>query len=176
MTLNPALQNSGFWTSADPQGYSTSVQFLASGGTPGVLEPGETETVPVYYAGWLNTQWDFTDAHLNFTLGVINGANTIAVGWNTAGMEASLQPPGMPANAWAAIYSNLTTQIGPTWGDYVQRLDQDASFLGSLGEMSLISAGSGRSRSSKPTDSIPLIGPVHRDRHDRAGAGLAAIA
>ena len=134
MTLNPALQNSGFWTSAVPEGYSTSVQFLASGATPGVLQPGESEMVPVYYAGWLESQWDSGDQHLNFTLGVITDASTAAIGWNNPGLQASLQPPGMPANAWAAIYGSLTSQIGPTWGDYVEGLDQDASYLGNLGE------------------------------------------
>ncbi len=134
MTLNPALQHSGYFTSAVPEGYSTSVQFLASGATPGVLQPGESVTVPVYYAGWLFASWDFTDPHLFFTLGVLTGSSTAAIGWNSPGMEASLQPPGVPNNAWAAVYDNLTAQIGPTWGGYVHRLDQDASYLGSLGE------------------------------------------
>ena len=50
-TLNPALQTSGYWTSAIPEGYSNTVQILACGKVPGVLEPGESVTVPVYYAG-----------------------------------------------------------------------------------------------------------------------------
>src|SRR5208337_2231353 len=41
MTLDPSLQVSGFWTNATPQGYSQSVEILASGATPGLLQPGE---------------------------------------------------------------------------------------------------------------------------------------
>ena len=47
----PRAVVSGFWTSAIPQGYSNTVEILASGKVPGVLEPGESVTVPVYYAG-----------------------------------------------------------------------------------------------------------------------------
>ena len=39
-TLNKSLVVSGFWTSAIPQGYSNTVEILASGKVPGVLEPG----------------------------------------------------------------------------------------------------------------------------------------
>ena len=46
-TLNPALQVSGYWTSALPAGYSHTVQILATGTeVPGWLEPGESITVP----------------------------------------------------------------------------------------------------------------------------------
>ena len=51
-TLNPALVVSGFWTSSIPEGYSNSIEILATGTeVPGYLEPGESITVPVYYAG-----------------------------------------------------------------------------------------------------------------------------
>ena len=51
-TLNPALVVSGFWTSSIPEGYANSIEILATGKeVPGYLEPGESITVPVYYAG-----------------------------------------------------------------------------------------------------------------------------
>ena len=50
-TLDKSRVVSGFWTSAIPQGYSNTVEILASGKVPGLLEPGESVTVPVYYAG-----------------------------------------------------------------------------------------------------------------------------
>jgi hypothetical protein len=37
LTLDPTKVTSGFWTSATPDGYSQSVQFLASGVKPGIL-------------------------------------------------------------------------------------------------------------------------------------------
>ncbi len=40
----------------------------------------------------------------------------------------------MSSAAWNAVFSNLTTDMGSTWGSLVQEFDQDASYLGSLGE------------------------------------------
>ena len=52
MTLTLNLQTSGLYTSAAPAGYSPSVEILASGATPGMLNPGESERIPVYDVGW----------------------------------------------------------------------------------------------------------------------------
>ena len=41
-------------------GYSHTVEILASGTVPGVLEPGESVKVPVYYAG-MQQPWYFPD-------------------------------------------------------------------------------------------------------------------
>jgi hypothetical protein len=55
LTMDPALVTSGFWTSALPAGFSHTVQILASGATPGVLQPGESERIPVYCIRPTNT-------------------------------------------------------------------------------------------------------------------------
>jgi hypothetical protein len=39
MTLDQTRISSGFWTSVMPEGFSDHVQFLASGETPGLLQP-----------------------------------------------------------------------------------------------------------------------------------------
>ena len=65
--LNSALQTSGFWTSAIPQGYSSTVQILASGKVPGMLEPGESVTVPVYYGG-MEMPWAVSQTQFGFDL------------------------------------------------------------------------------------------------------------
>jgi RHS repeat-associated protein len=132
LTLDPALQVSGFWTSATPAGYSQSVQILASGATPGVLQPGETETVPVYYAGWLTGQWDFSRPPIYFNLGSLTTDSSATV--DGAALKQNLQPSSISDSAWAGIYPNLVSQLGNTWGNVIQHLDQDASYLGSLGE------------------------------------------
>ncbi|HEV8062957.1 MAG TPA: DUF4214 domain-containing protein [Gemmataceae bacterium] len=132
MTLNPALQVSGFWTSSVPEGYSSTIEILASGATPGLLQPGESETVPVYYAGWLESQRDFAAPTVTFNVGALTADSTTPTDWSA--MQSSLQPPSLSSSAWAAIYPNLTAQLGATYGAFVQRLDQDASYLGSLGE------------------------------------------
>ena len=49
-------------------------------------------------------------------------------------VEASLQPPGISSQAWSAIFAGLQSEIGPTIGDYVTMLDNEATYLGQLGE------------------------------------------
>src|ERR1700733_3057433 len=83
-TLNPALQGEGLWTNTTPVGYSQSVEVLATGATPGILEPGKSESIPVYYAGWLTSQWDFSQSTLNFSLQVIQANDPRPMDWNGA--------------------------------------------------------------------------------------------
>src|SRR5262249_36270169 len=52
LTLDASRVVSGFWTSALPDGFSHSIQILASGATPGLLQAGESGTIRVYWAGW----------------------------------------------------------------------------------------------------------------------------
>jgi RHS repeat-associated protein len=135
LTLNPALQFTGpeILRATEPIGYSTSVEILASGATPGVLQPGETITVPVYYAGWLTTvpNWHYYSPY-TFTLGVLQANNTSPVEWSS--IEQSSQPPDVSSTAWSAIFANIEASTGSTWGDYVQYLDNEAQYLGTLGE------------------------------------------
>jgi len=130
-TLNKALVVSGYWTSALPQGYSTTVEILASGKVPGVLEPGESVTVPVYYAGMLQP-WNLSETQFKFDIRIFNTTDTDSVNW--ASMQSALRPAGISNFAWSVVYGNLTAQLGNTWGGYVQLLDNEASYLGQLGE------------------------------------------
>jgi RHS repeat-associated protein len=131
LTLNAALQTEGFWTSSTPAGFSQSVQFLASGAQPGILQPGESEQVPVYYAGWLQNQWDFSRPPITFTVGVLGADDTQTVDWTS--LQSNLQPASITTPAWNALFPNLNAQLGTTWGAYVQRLDADAQYLAGLG-------------------------------------------
>ena len=132
LTLDASKVTAGFWTSATPDGFGQSVQFLASGSVPGVLQPGESVTVPVYYAGWLQNQWDFSRPPINFSLGVLDDTNTETIDWGS--LQSSLKPDSMSTEAWNALYPNLTSQLGSTWGEYVQQLDASAQYLASIGE------------------------------------------
>ncbi len=133
MTLDQSKVVSGFWTSATPDGYGQSVQFLASGAVPGILEPGESVSVPVYYAGWQHDKWDLMNRPpIEFSLGVLDDTNTEPIDWNS--VDDSLRPPSVSQAAWNAVFPNLTGQLGPTWGQYVSRLDADAQYLAGLGE------------------------------------------
>jgi YD repeat-containing protein len=132
LTLDSTLKNEAFNTNSTPAGFGQSVQILASGSTPGLLEPGETDAVSVYYGGWLSSQWNAATPAVAFTVGLLSADNTTTIDWNS--MEAGMQPASIPSAAWPAIFTNLTTQMGSTWGSYVQALDADAAYLGPLGE------------------------------------------
>jgi RHS repeat-associated protein len=132
LTLDPTLQNKSFNVNTTPAGFGQSVQILASGSTPGFLEPGESATVTVYYGGWLSSDWSTAKPAVAFSVGVLSAANTTTIDWSS--MEADMRPSSIPSAAWPAIFANLTTQMGSTWGSYVQNLDAAAAYLGPLGE------------------------------------------
>jgi len=131
LTLQPINLTSGFWTSAQPEGFSHSIQILASGATPGVLQPGESAQVPVYYAGW-QQPWDFAYPPMNWNLGVLQADDTNAVDWAT--LKTSMQPASIGSDAWDVIWASFVAQVGTTWGDYVGMLDNNAVYLGRLGQ------------------------------------------
>jgi RHS repeat-associated protein len=130
LTLDRSRLVEGFWTSAIPDGFATSVQIYASGATPGLLQPGETIRVPVYYAG-LQQPWDLGDSQVEFEIRIHEAGNTSPINW--ASLQSSLRPSWMAEEAWGAVFANLTAQIGPTWGDYVRMLSDNAAYLGRLG-------------------------------------------
>ena len=130
-TLDPSLVVAGFWTSAVPAGFANSVEILGTGKqVPGFLEPGESITVPVYYAG-MQQPWS-SDSSFKFQLLSYTAKDTKTIDY--AGIKAGLQPAGISNTAWSAIFSSIETQIGPTIGDYVAMLDKEAVYLGTLGE------------------------------------------
>ncbi len=132
LTLDSSLAVSGAWAPTLPVGYSTSVQFLASGATPGILQPGESIEIPVYYAGWIQSDWNNGVPTINFHLGVVKTDDTTPIDWNA--LQSASQPPGIATTAWQGVFASLQAQTGSTWGDYVQRLDDEARYLGTLGE------------------------------------------
>ena len=132
LTLNSALLVSGYWTSSLPAGYSHTVEILASGKeVPGWLEPGESVTVPVYYAG-MQQPWSFAEKSFEFGLQTYTQHDPTTLNWSS--VQASLQPPGVSTAAWNAIFPGLTAALGNTWGGYVAMLDDEAQYLGKLGE------------------------------------------
>jgi RHS repeat-associated protein len=128
MTLDESRIIEGFWASARPEGFSDTVQFLAGGANPGILQPGERVRVPVHYIG-LST-WDGSGT-IDFTLSTLDSTSTALVDWNA--IKDSLRPPSITPEAWDAVYANLVAQVGATWGNYVRMLDDNAAYLGRLG-------------------------------------------
>ena len=131
-TLQSNLAGQGFVSDTTPAGFSQSVQFLASGAIPGIIEPGETETVPIYDGGWLHSLWDFSRPPINFTLGEIDASNSGAIDWNS--FTDAMRPQSINFTAWNVIAPLLTANLGSTWGQYIQTLDNDAVYLAGIGE------------------------------------------
>ncbi|MEX2170229.1 MAG: RHS repeat-associated core domain-containing protein [Pirellulales bacterium] len=129
-TLDGTRLAKGLWTSGSPDGFSDSVQIYASGKTPGLLLPGEKFQVPVYYAG-LQQPWDFSINEVELEIRIHQAGSTAILDWQE--MYTSLRPSWLTAEAWNAVFANLLSQIGSTWGDYVEMLSENASFLGRLG-------------------------------------------
>ena len=128
LTLDSTLVTSGFWTSAIPAGFSNVVEILASGGTPGVLQPGESETIPVYYGGW-QQPWDMAYPPFSYQLITITADDTTPLN-----LTGSLPALNVDANALTALYGRVNSQIGSTLGGFVTRMDDEASYLGRLGQ------------------------------------------
>lgn len=131
LTLTEHRLAEGFWTSATPQGFAHSVQFLASGKTPGLLQPGESRRIPVYYAGWKRALWDFDYPPIYFNLGVIKADNPEYVDWEA--IRGSMRPDSLTPAQWDPVFWNLVAQTGVTWGDYVRMLNDNAIYLDRLG-------------------------------------------
>jgi RHS repeat-associated protein len=104
----------------------SSVQFLgiSSTGPAGVLPPGATGQVTFdFLAGTTGQTAHFTVQQAN-PAGVIN--------WSL--LENQLQPSVVPPGAWSAICNNFLGAVGGTLGQYQQVLDDNATYLGQLGE------------------------------------------
>jgi RHS repeat-associated protein len=131
LTLDPTLIQAGIWSSATPDGFTPSIELLASGAFPGWLEPGESVQVPVYWAGFLQDGISAGEPFL-FQLSSVSTDDPSPIDWSV--LKASLRPPTIAAGAWNALYPNLVAQLGATWGRYVTRMDADAAYLAGLGE------------------------------------------
>jgi RHS repeat-associated protein len=127
--LPPIAAEEAFWTLVLPPAWNTNVQILASGQIPGMLQPGESNVVAISYGGLLQP-WQPVNS-VQFNLGVLGVTNQTPVNWSS--YQSSMQPPNLAADAWAAIYQNFTSGMGPTWGSYNQSLDDASSYLGQIG-------------------------------------------
>ena len=120
----------GFWTSAQPIGFSSTVHVLASGETPGIVQPGESFRLPVDFIG-LERPWNMRDSSVRFDLGVLHPGNTDPVNWED--FKDQMRPESISEEAWEPLWDNFVAQTGNTWGDYVEMLTDNATYLGSLG-------------------------------------------
>ena len=127
--LDDAGVSRGFWTSTAAEGFSSSVQFLATGTTPGLLQPDPGDmrgvTVPIYYAGWRSTVNNGTN--VDYYVTVIESDDTTALDWNEM-----LKDYSMPDGYKNILAANLTASVGNTWGEYVSMLNNNLAYLDKL--------------------------------------------
>jgi RHS repeat-associated protein len=128
LTLDQSLLSTGYWTSNMPDGFSTSVQIYAQGQTPGLLMPGESVRVPVYYAGQLADAWD---DELNLRLFIRAADSTDPVDFES--YVTDFKPDGISEEAWTRVIEQLRSNVGTTWGDYISMLSENAQYLDRIG-------------------------------------------
>ena len=104
-----------------------SVQFLGTSGDgpAGVLRPGETGQITIPFQA---TSVIGQDIHFNLEV-----ADTTQP-FDLSPFKAGMRPDGIGADAWNAVFGNLSAALGTTVASYVQALDNDASYLSLLGE------------------------------------------
>jgi RHS repeat-associated protein len=133
MTLDNSVARVGLWTDTPPAGTSDTIQVMAtgSGATPGILQPGDSGRIPVYYLG-LKQPWNMSDRSISFDLGVLTIENTETINWSL--LEDQMRPADVDVDAWHAVFLNLAERIGSTWGDYVAKLNENMNYLFSVGQ------------------------------------------
>lgn len=117
------------WTGALPPRTSHEALILASGAQPGVLNPGERRTVPVYFLGLLQP-WDLSDANIEMEIRYWTADDPTPIDW--ASRKEILRPSTLDAATWNVVFENLTSALA-TNADYLAMLNDNARYLSRLG-------------------------------------------
>ena len=134
MTLDPSVARHELWTDTYPEGTNDTMWVMAtgSGATPGILQPGDSGRIPVYFLG-LKRPWNFGDRVIEFDLGTPISSLPESIDWNS--LKEEVHPESMSADAWDAIWANFIDQVGDTWRDYVSMLNDNMNYLVSIGQV-----------------------------------------
>lgn len=109
---------------------ATSVQFVGQGGDSpgGILRAGDKGQVKVHLT------LDFVDAgggpYIEITLHTM-ATDTTPIDWAT--FKTQFQPSTIPSDAWDVIYSNFTTAVGSTVGQFQSTTVADTAYLNQIG-------------------------------------------
>ena len=125
LTADKSLDGEGLWTDSPPPGLTDTVQVLAlgSGQDCGILNPGDSGRIPIYYRG-LKLPWDWSRPPIEFRLGVLTAETTTPIDW--AEVEEDIKPCDVNESDWNSMFARLRDRIGPTWADYVAALTDNA--------------------------------------------------
>ena len=97
MTLDPTLVTQGLWSNTLPPGFSSAITILPGGKFPGVLQPGVSGHVLVYYAGWVKP-WDLDYPPISFELDSVGLSSEV---FESNPLTDAARPDGIAPDAWA---------------------------------------------------------------------------
>ena len=98
------------------------------GGPAGILQPGATETVSYTFHGYFGYAQFIT---MTLGLGVLQGSNTPI---DLSSFADSSRPASIDATDWSLIWGRLENQLGSTTQSLIDRLSQDETTLGAIGQ------------------------------------------
>ena len=105
---------------APPKRPQVQILGLNQDGPPGVLPPGASYEIPLYFQG------DGSVWNMAFNLSVLK-ADATPIDWTA--LESRFRPADMASNLWAAVWANFKSTVGTTWADYLRALDTQAHLL-----------------------------------------------
>ena len=104
---------SAFWISTVPAGYSDSLSFFVNGEVFGTIQPGENLTIPIHYIGWRNDDWDFGESHIHWNVSVLYANDNTPLKWSEVFQNCTLS-----LNTKQTLEQLFSTEFGATWGGY----------------------------------------------------------
>jgi len=106
--------------------YRESVQVLGINwtGSADILPPGFTGQIPIYFLS-------YSAGTANIPLELAKDDDT-PIDW--AEVEQQIRPSGVIPEDWGPVFETLKSQIGDTWGDYVDVLRHNATRLALRGQ------------------------------------------
>ncbi|MBQ4479495.1 MAG: hypothetical protein II943_02540 [Victivallales bacterium] len=165
--LSLRYDQSAFWVSTIPAGYSDSLSFFVNGETSGTIQPGESVSVPIYYTGWRTDDWDFGDSHINWNVSVLYANDSTPLLWSDV-----FQNSGLSVTTEQELAQAFSAEFGDTWGGYYEMVVGNLHYLDEIG----VSAGTVDSSSMLRFEAMQKAGvlqPFHNlvETEDLALAG-----
>ncbi len=116
----------GVWTESMPIGFANTRLYMASGEYPGVLHPGESKRVPIYYAGW-HKPWNFDTPPVDWEVHIADPEDENNIDWDS--LKDDNKPMDYSNEAWDIIWDSFADMAGDTYGDILRMLNTNARAL-----------------------------------------------
>ena len=126
--LSLQYDQNAFWISSVPDGYYDSLSFFVNGDILGTIQPGETITIPIYYLGWRQDDWDFGNSYINWNINMIYEEDSTPFDWSEF-----LGNSGLPSGTAEELAESFRAEYGDTWGGYCRMLKKTIAYMDSIG-------------------------------------------